>query len=303
MRRVVGLTAVGVSLFLLTTAVMGWFYAPGALKKTPLDTDSWTYLAGTATYLDKGPAPVKAWSHNRVDGGASTDNVAVFDAVTCLVWDEGSTWSDGADSAPCFDDTDSRLINGPADPPDHFAADRTSGLSLPESDNATYKVTLTHDGLVNKFPFSTQKKDYPFWDGVLGRAVTATYSGTEKLDGLDTYTFVISLADEGAEIAKDTMGTYSLDKTMWIDPATGSIIKQSEHQVRTLDSGDAALDMELAFTDDQVARNVSSAKSSGGLLSAALTVAPLAAAVVGVLAGVLALVMLRPATGGGRRRG
>ena len=41
-----------------------------------------------------------------------------------------------------------------------------------------------HEGLVNKFPFDVEKKDYPYWDGLLGRPVEMVYDDTETILGL-----------------------------------------------------------------------------------------------------------------------
>ena len=44
-------------------------------------------------------------------------------------------------------------------------------------------------GLVNKWPFDAEKKDYLYWDSMLGEAVDATYDGTETIEGLETYKY------------------------------------------------------------------------------------------------------------------
>ena len=54
---------------------------------------------------------------------------------------------------------------------------------------------------------------------------------------------------------------------MWIDQGTGSIIDQSEAQVRKLDDGTTVLDLELSFTDETVAENVEDAKANNSQLN------------------------------------
>ena len=51
---------------------------------------------------------------------------------------------------------------------------------------------------------------------------------------LPLHKFSYSLVDEPAEISDGISGLYSMDKTMWIDQATGSIIDESDKQVRKL---------------------------------------------------------------------
>ena len=64
MRRIIGLVLMGLAGFLVTTAVLAMVYIPGALKKTPLDVDSYTRLSGNASMLPSGgSAPIKALSH------------------------------------------------------------------------------------------------------------------------------------------------------------------------------------------------------------------------------------------------
>ena len=121
------------------------------------------------------------------------------------------------------------------------------------------------------------------WDGLLGRAVEATFVDEEDIDGLAVYKFQVSVVDEPAEISNGVSGTYSSDKVMWIDKGTGSIIDQTEAQTRTLDNGTTVLDLELSFTDETVAANVEDAKANNSQLSL-VGAAPIVLAVLGLLA-------------------
>ena len=49
---------------------------------------------------------------------------------------------------------------------------------------------------------------------------------------------------------------------MYIDPVTGAIIDQTEHQTRALPSGDVVLDLNMAFTDATVRANVDAANGN-----------------------------------------
>jgi hypothetical protein len=71
---------------------------------------------------------------------------------------------------------------------------------------------------------------------------------------------------------------------MWIDQGTGSIIDQTDKQVRKLDDGTPVLDLELSFTDDTVAENVKTAKDNNSQLSL-VAAAPLVLGLLGLLAG------------------
>jgi hypothetical protein len=276
MRRIIGLVLMGLAGFLVTTALLALVYIPGAVKKTPLDTDSNTRLTGQAAALPTGgSAPVKALSHTVADGTKSDGDVVVFDTFTCLITDPNG------DAPDCVDDTDpdKRLVSATTD---RFATDRKTGVAV--NDEKYIGDATPHEGLVNKFPFGVEKKTYPFWDGILGRAVDATFEGEEKVNGFDTYKFVIDVANEPAEISNGIQGTYSSLKTMNIDPVTGAIQKQTEQQKRVLDNGTTVLDLDFGFTDETVAANITSAEESGSKLGI-IGKLPLIAGLLGLLSG------------------
>lgn len=274
MRRIIGLVLMGLAGFLITTALLALIYIPGQVKRTPLDTDSITRLSGEAAVLPTGgSAPVKAMSHTVADGTKSDGDVVVFDSFTCLVTNENG------DTPDCVDDTDPdrRLVSASTD---RFATDRRTGMAV--NDKKYIGDATPHEGLVNKFPFGVEKKTYPFWDGLLGRAVDARFDGEEKVNGLDTYKFVIDVQDEPAEIASGIQGTYSSLKTMYIDPVTGAIQKQTEQQKRAVANGTSVLEHDFGFTDETVAANVQSAKDNGAQLNLVSRV-PLIAGLLGLL--------------------
>lgn len=277
MRRIIGLVLMGLAGFLVTTALLALIYVPGQVKKTPLDTDSYTRLTGNASALPSGEgAPVKALSHTVSDGQKSDGDVVVFDTFTCLV-----TNANG-DSPDCVDDTDpdKRLVTATTD---RFATDRKTGMAV--TDKKYIGDAIPHDGLVNKFPFDVEKKTYPFWDGVLGRAVDANFEGEEKVNGWNTYKFVTDVQDESAEISSGIQGTYSSLKTMYIDPRTGAIQKQTEQQVRKLENGTTVLDLDFGFTDETIATNIKDAKENDSKLGLVGKL-PLIAGLLGLLSAV-----------------
>ena len=282
MRKIIGWVLLALGAFLLVVGLMASFWAPGQVKRTPLDTDSITRLAGSADKLNPGTGEVenldvKATSITKADSKRSTDDVIVFVNTLCLVIDEG-------DVPDCVDaqDPEKRLISASTDV---FATDRHTA----EAVNGSYLPAGAEEkeGLINKWPFDAEKKDYPYWDGILGRAVDATYDSTETLDGLETYKYHVLVDEEPAEVVDGVQGVYSQDKYLWIDPATGSIIRQSQHEVRALEDGSVLLDLNLAFTDEQVADNVDSANESGDKIDLITRTVPL----VGFIGGALALLV------------
>jgi hypothetical protein len=276
MRKIVGFVLLGLAGFALTAAFLVQFYVPRQVERTPADVNSTTRLAGSASVLPTGPgSPVKAVSRTVADGQATDGEVIVFDTFSCLIQDPDGTAPD------CVDDTDpeKRLVTAGTD---RFATDRRTALAV-NDEQYVGAAAEPHDGLVNKFPFDVEQKTYPFWDGLLGRAVDAQFQGPEDIDGLATYKFLVSVVDEPAEISSGVSGSYSTDKTLWIDQGTGSIIDQSEKQVRILDDGTTVLDLDLSFTDETVAANVEDAKANNSQLDLVAR-APLVLGILGLVA-------------------
>jgi hypothetical protein len=280
-RKIIGWVLLALGTFLVVIGLMAAVWAPGQVKRTPLDTDSTTRLAGTADKLNPGTGEVeslqvKAASVTKADSEHSDDEVVVFVSSTCLVIDEG-------DVPDCVDEDDpqGRLVSASTDV---FATDRSEATAV----NGSYVPPSAEEkeGLVNKWPFDAEKKTYPYWDSMLGEAVDAEYDGTETIEGLETYRYHVLVEERTAEVVTDVDGVYSQDKYIWIDPTTGSIVNQTQHEVRELEDGSPLLDMELAFTDEQVEANVSDAEDNAQSLGLLTTTLPL----VGVIGGVIALV-------------
>lgn len=279
MRKVIAGLLLGLGSFLLVAALVVVVWGGDAVKKTPLDTDSVTNLAGVADKLnpatgDVETLDVRATSVTKADADLSDGDVVVFVNTVCLVVDEG-------DVPSCVDENDDRLVSASSDV---FATDRRTAEAV---NDAKYLPPSAEEksGLINKWPFDAQKKDYTYWDGMLGEAVDATYDGSESIDGLETYKYHVLIEDAPAEVVDGIDGVYSQDKTLWIDPTTGAIIKQTQHEVRKLEDGSTLLDMQLAFTDDQVSANAADAKDNGKLLGLLTTTLPL----VGFIGGAIAL--------------
>ena len=293
MRKIIGWVLLALGAFLLVVGLMASIWAPGQVKRTPLDTDSTTRLAGTADKLNPATGDiedldVKATSKTKADSKRSDDDVIVFVNTLCLVIDEGDV-PDCVDA----DDPQKRLISASTDV---FATDRSDATAV----NGEYLPAGAEEkeGLINKWPFDAEKKDYPYWDGLLGAPVDAVYESTETIDGLETYKYNVSVEEQAAEVVDGVQGVYTQDKDLWIDPVTGSIIRQAQQEVRALEDGSVLLDLDLAFTDEQVADNVESAKDSGDQIELVTRTVPL----IGFIGGAIALLVGAFLVFGGRRR-
>jgi hypothetical protein len=276
MRRVLGSTLIAVGAFLVVLAVLAQFYASGRVMKTPLDTNSTTRLSGEATLYSGGTGttfPAKAVSITRADSAKSDGKVIVFANSTCLVRDQGSV-------ADCVssDDPQNRLVSASTD---NFATDRHTAEAVNDPKYLPAGAAR-HEGLINKFPFETRKKTYSFWNSTTDTLNKATATGQKTIRGLKTYAFTVRVQDAPMQIADGVPGTFSSVKTMWVEPLTGAIIDQTEHQTRATTDGAPVLDLDLRFTPQTVAHNVDTARSNVTKLKLVSNVLPLVGYVVGI---------------------
>lgn len=289
MRKVFGILSLALGAFLLAAAAMGQLWAPTHAARTPLEVNTTTRLAGTADKLDPTSGEVqnldvKATSVTKSDSNHSDDDVVAFVSTTCLVIDK--------DNVPdCVDakDPGKRLITASTDT---FATDRRTAMATNAKKYNAADATH-HAGLINKFPFNSQRKTYPFWDGMLGTTTDAVYKATDTVEGLRTYRYDVDVPTTAAEVVSGVQGNYTTDKSIWVEPRTGSIVKQTQHEVRTLENGDPLLDLDIAYTDQSVKAAVDEADGNARSLWLLTSVVPIAGLVLGLLLVVGGLALLR----------
>ena len=295
MRKGIGWLLVFLGSFALVAGILVKFYAADALQVTPENVDSVTRLSGTTDRLNAAEGEtelmdVKVTSVTQTDTQRSDDEVVAWVNTTCVV-------KDLPDTPDCVDadDPQNRLITATIDV---FATDRKTALAVNDekylSDDA-----VPHEGLVNKWPFGAEKEDYPYWDGVLGEAVTAEYTGTEDLDGLEVYVYEVTIDEEPAEVVSGIDGLYSAEKTIKVEPKTGAIIYQEQRDVRTLPNGDPLNDLQVAFTDEQLETSIQDGKDGVSQINLISNTVPIIAIIAGIVLLALGLFMV---LGAGRRR-
>lgn len=281
-KSVIGRVLLGLGAFLLAMAAISYFWAPGVIEKTPIEVDTKTVLEGTAKKLNFSTQEledleVQATSITRSDTDKSDDDVTVFVSTTCLVNTEGGEVPD------CVDGKDSRLLSASTDT---FATDRDT--ALPVQDEKYIEEQLEpKEGLINKFPFGVEKKSYDMWDGMTGMSFPATFEGVEDFKGLETYKFNLTIDERYAQISDGVDGLYSTEKDYWVDPVTGSIINQTQHEIRKLPAGDLVLDLDIEFNDATSQRNVDDAEDNIFKINLFKMILPL----VGLIGGLVFLVL------------
>jgi hypothetical protein len=299
MARRVGFVLVFVGLFLLFFGLFERFYAYPRLKKAPLDQYSEPVATGTGTYFNRSPdklaevsgAQLKNVRIVRGDVAAGTDEVAVWDSFNSTV-----------------DTADNGVITATQE---RIALDRVTAQSV-----QCCGENPRHQGLTLKFPFDTEKTTYQFWDGPAQRALPAAFTRTERVDGVDVYRFEqrIDRLDIGDQDIPGTLAgdpdtpsvqtnvVYSNVKTLWVEPATGIIVKAQQDVTQVLEAqgGEQVLtlvDAVLTYDEATVAKNADDAASGANQLRLLGAILPVAALLLGLVSMAAGLVLLRSPEG------
>lgn len=299
MRKTIGFVLLVLGAALLAVGIVTTTWAPGVVKQTPLDVDTTTRLEGQGARLDAetgklGDArPVRVTSVTQVDSDASSDDVAVFVQYQCVVY------TDQGDVPDCPTGKDPRIFTIPE--PDKFATDRETALAVDEDGHIPDDQQVAqHDGIVNKFPFDTEEKEYPYWDGLTAQAWPAAFVDNEDVQGVEARHFTVTIENEPVdEVAPGLPGTYSNKVDIWVEPRTGAILRQEQDQQRYLEDGTQVVDLQVAFTDEQVDQFVSDAEENISSLDLVTKTMPLVGFVGGgllLLAGLAVLFLGRRST-------
>ena len=299
MARRVGFVLVFLGLFLLFFALVERVYAYPRLKKAPLDQYSQPVATGTGNYFNRSPdklreiagAQLKNVRTVRGDVKAGSDEVAVWDSFNSTV-----------------DTADQGVITATQE---RIALDRVTAQSV-----QCCGENPRHQGLTLKFPFDTRKSTYQFWDAPAGRALPAAFTRTERINGVSVYRFEqrIDQLDIGDQDIPGTLAgepdtpsvqtdvIYSNVKTLWVEPATGIIVKaqQDVTQVLRTPGGEQVLtliDAVLTYDEATVDANADDATEGVNQLRILGTILPVAALALGLIALAAGLVLLRSPEG------
>jgi Porin PorA len=299
MTRRLGFILVFVGLFLLFFGLVERVYAYPRLKKAPLDQYSQPVATGTGTYFNRSPdklreitgAQLKNVRTVRGDDKAGSEDIAVWDSFNSTV-----------------DTADQGVITATQE---RIALDRVTAQSV-----QCCGENPRHQGLTLKFPFDTQKTTYQFWDGPAARALPAAFTREERINGVTVYRFEqrIDRLDVGDQEIPGTLAgdpstpsvqtnvVYSNLKTLWVEPATGIIVKAQQDATQVLETqgGEQVLtllDATLTYDEATVDRNATDAARGANRLRLFGTIVPAVALFLGLVALAAGLVLLRPPEG------
>lgn len=321
--------------FFVGLAALSRFYAYPQLAEIPLDSTSQNRALGPGgTMFDqKTLSEISIDLENVRDTNALVEeskqasdklgkDVVVF-STTSVGDAQGyydDQWSKRAETPPALPPrnyTDQRLIvdrkTGESVVWDENDPDKTKWEYIASTDKPEDREFVKHEGYTIKLPFKTEKKSYPWWDSSTRKAWPAEYKETVKLEGLTVFRFEqnipVTVTQENVDVPASLVGApgngtvkasrdYTVQRSIWIEPTTGSVIKGAEHPVSTLQyNGQAAktlVDVTIEYVPDTVKRNADKAKSDARGLKAVRNWVPLAGLVIGLgLLGTAALTSRR----------
>jgi DUF3068 family protein len=203
-------------------------------------------------------------------------------------------------------------------------------------ENPPTAISLRHEGLSYRFPFHTEKKTYPYFDPIAQKPFDVNYDTQEDVNGLKTYRFTQNVGYNtdgklvspvvypslygGQEDSKVTASAamwgvpgdpgeqvtmtryYAAQRTFWVDPVSGTIVKQTEHANHYFARDPLKPEMTLAdykvtSNGDTVEAQVNAARDERDRLALWSRVLPITFTAVGLIAliggGVLASFSLR----------
>ncbi|WP_177246885.1 DUF3068 domain-containing protein [Mycobacterium malmoense] len=203
-------------------------------------------------------------------------------------------------------------------------------------ENPPTAIPLRHDGLSYRFPFHTEKKTYPYFDAIAQKPFDVNYDSQEDVNGLTTYRFTQNVGynpdgklaapvvypslypgnEDGKVTASAAMWGvpgdpgeqvtmtryYAAQRTFWVDPVSGTIVKETEHANHyfardPLKPEVTLVDYKVTSNEDTVESQVNSARDERDRLALWSRVLPITFTAVGLIAliggGILASFSLR----------
>ena len=290
MRRGVTFVLLGLGVFGIATGLLLRFYAYPALAKIPHDPKTTAVAQGSGitalVYVEKdgGQAlpeirrDLSLTSITTVSGDLRAPEVQADNGVT--------TW---VETNRITEDKDERTLSASVRELclDRFTAEAvapctTQYLQKEKSENGEdtkirgARGQVQFPGLNFKFPFQTEKRTYPWYDSGVGKPVDAKFDGEETLQGLSVYRFKQSVPPtdvDGRDVPGSLVGKpeptvsarlyYQAEKTLWVEPDTGALIKVRQsvkQELRTSDQnagqGTAVFDGTLELNKKTVEANL-----------------------------------------------
>ena len=270
MLRIAACGILGLGAALLIAALLLSTYTAGKIKKIPLDIDTTLVSNGTGTALDPASLSEQKFVIDRDVPLVSQQQVSVetpanADVVTLQVGTTVRRTDKQQDNGLMLAMVDSVTLNrstAMAVSDDTHPGGAVQKPRTIEDTKPPTNIALPHEGLSYRFPFSTEKKTYPYFDPIAQKAFDANYEGEEDVNGLTTYRFQQNVgydadgklvdplkysslyddAEDGVVTARASLWGlpgdpdepitmtrfYAAQRTFWVDPVSGTIVKAEE---------------------------------------------------------------------------
>ncbi len=262
------LALLGVGFFLIGLGLLARYYVFPNVAVLPIDRYEKTESRAVgATYVDRSTGvqhtdrELIAVNTMRGDVEASTPDIAVWDSIT---------WTRDAASGD-----DVNFYNTTV------AMERHTAWAV---DCCGHHIEGVHylprSGLAYQWPFYAERTSYPFYDEVLRKTFPMRFERTDELFGLDVYRFTqriapmkledvqvpASIVGQPGAVMVDAERWYGVERTYWVEPRSGVVVKASNHRRETLrvDGVDAltVFDANVVLGDKDVRRIVAEASDA-----------------------------------------
>lgn len=301
---------IGFGAFFLTLALLLKFYAYPRLAVIPKDQNtSQTLLDPKANFLDVASLSFKKDTAIQTTATVVADKKAAEkiggDALVINQWQ----YTDSVANAEKQEGDKSK--NPPISATvQKYAIDRKTGKTLKWDGTEINGEPVDYQGSYTiKLPFGLEKKSYPYFDTTLHKPVDLEYKATEKIMGMETYKYQVTIPDTvftkqetpgslfglpKESPAQNAERSYANEITVWADPVTGVFMKMQQHQVQklTIPNHDpvVVMDTTSVMDDKTVKKNVDEYSGKGAQLNA-LAVAPWALMPLGLILLVVGAIM------------
>jgi hypothetical protein len=300
MRRLGTLLFVIGVLLVASAPLLRWYVAP-ALEKAPVDSVTNLILTGEGQTLDRSTGQLRQVSLSGTRdvfarAKASTSDHVVYESYLVV-------------KARPQSGTEATLTKSLQ----RAAVDRHTGEAVAGTAFDTVDtLPANHKGLVFKFPFHTEQRDYEFFDPRTDKTYPARFVAAEELEGVQVYKYVQDVPRTSVrlnifdDVNNLQPGFYQNRRTLWVEPTTGLIVKGQEEQQQWLTSNgtdNKIAELRIGYDDATVRKQVEQAQDGAGSLALVRVWLPLAALVLGLILAVTGAAMrLRPARESMRRR-
>ncbi|MFC4471728.1 DUF3068 domain-containing protein [Streptomyces xiangluensis] len=297
------LIILGLGVFMLVLApLLAWYVEPRA-KQNPIDIDTKTVFTGTGSYFDTDEIETvhnkKITITRQVRG-----DVADSEKSGRAVWDV-STTLDTEKSLPAADPHDALRWTM-----ERWVTDRKTNRPV----HCCQEEPYFEGEAYLKFPFDVQKRDYRWWDNILGSTITMEYQGKKKIQGYEGLRFTAKVApakngtrmvpgtlvdqpERSQVLAEEWYANHGLE--LVVDQATGRIMFAATGIRQTLrapgSDEDAAVLLDakrIAFTTDTQKKQVELAKADSRQLRMVGQTLPIGAGVAGGLLAIVGVILV-----------